>query len=311
MDQIIDLEPSPQAPGAAGGLAVVRSGGEVARCMLWTRQTPGYQGKPVGVIGAYAAEDEQAGVALLKAAVRRLGERGFELVVGPMDGSTWRRYRMVTNRGSEPPFFLEPDNPDDWPDHFQAAGFMPLARYCSGLNEDLTITDPRVPEAMRRLADAGIAIRTIDMRRYEEELLAIHALSLEAFAGNFLYTPISAEQFLAMFAPLRAHIQPQMVLLAEQEGTLVGFAFGIPNLKQAERGEAIDTAIAKTIAVRPGRSGAGLGSVLLDQLQQAARRLGYRRMIHALMHENNRSRQMTARFGRPFRQYTLYARSIR
>ena len=35
--------------------------------------------------------------------------------VGPLDGSTWRRYRLVTERGVEPPFFMEPDNPDDWP----------------------------------------------------------------------------------------------------------------------------------------------------------------------------------------------------
>jgi len=90
---------------------------------------------------------------------------------------------------------------------------------------------------------------------------------------------------------------------------LIGFMFGLPDLAQATRGRSIDTVVAKTIAVRPGRTGAGLGSVLIDQFQQAARRLGYRRVVHALMHEGNRSRQMVARFGRPMREYTLFARA--
>jgi len=29
-----------------------------------------------------------------------------------MDGSTWHRYRLPTERGAEPTFFLEPDNPE-------------------------------------------------------------------------------------------------------------------------------------------------------------------------------------------------------
>lgn len=305
MEQVIEIK----AKDAAMRLAVQRGGIEVARCALWTDGTRVHAGRAVGVIGDYSAADKHSGVRVLDEAVARLRERGFGLVVGPMDGNTWRRYRLITQRGDEPAFFLEPDNPDAYPSYFEAAGFSPLARYFSSVNEDLTITDPRVPAALARLAKMGIHLRTMDLSHYERELRAIHALSCESFADNFLYTPIDVDAFLGMYTPLRPHLQPEMVLLAEQGETLVGFAFGVPNLNQAQRGEAIDTAIAKTIAVRPGRTGAGLGSVLLDRLQQAARKLGYRRMVHALMHESNRSRQMTARFGRPIRQYALYARA--
>ena len=95
-------------------------------------------------------------------------------------------------------------------------------------------------------------------------------------------------------------------LLAEKEGQLVGFMFGFPDLNQARRGRRVDTAIAKTLAVRPGRTGAGLGSVLLDQFHQAAARLGFRRVIHALMHQDNRSMKISRRTGRIFRRYALY-----
>ncbi|MDQ3030739.1 MAG: GNAT family N-acetyltransferase [Actinomycetota bacterium] len=289
--------------------AVRREGGLAGRCSIWAEGTPAINGEPVGVVGHYAAVDAEAGTRLLRHATQQLRERGLSLAVGPMDGNTWRRYRLVTRRGDEPPFFLEPVNPDDWPDHFMAAGFQPLARYFSRLNNDLAVVDPRVPAALARLADDGVVTRPIDMNNFDAELRRVHALSLAAFADNFLYTPVSEQDFLDMYQPMRAHVRPELVLLAEKYGTLIGFMLGLPDLAQARRGGPIDTVIAKSIAVRPGRTGAGLGSVLIDQFQQAARGLGYRRVVHALMHEGNRSRQMVARFGHPMREYTLFART--
>lgn len=282
----------------------------VARCSIWTQHTPGYLNRPVGVVGHYAAWETSAGAALLNHAGAQLHNRGFRFAIGPMDGNTWRRYRLLTRRGSEPSFFLEPDNPDDWPGQFTAAGFSPVASYSSAMNSDLAVIDPRVPEAMSRLTAAGVSIRQIDTGRFEDELKAVHELSLAAFSENFLYTPISETEFLTMYAPLRSRVRPELVLLAERNSRLVGFMFGFPDLMQARRGEPITTAIAKTLAVRPGRTGAGLGSVLIDQFQQAARSLGFTRAIHALMHETNRSQKISARFGQPFRQYALYGKEL-
>jgi predicted N-acetyltransferase YhbS len=292
----------------AAHYVVIRGDRLVARSSIWAEGTPTHADRAVGVLGHYAAADAAAGVAVLNHACRQLARLGFRCVVGPMDGNTWRRYRLVTQRGSEPPFFLEPDNPDDWPGHFLAAGFAPMARYFSALNDDLSVVDPRVPGALARLNEAGVRIRPIDESRFEEELTAVHEMSVAAFADNFLYTPIAAREFLAMYAPLRGKLRRELVLLAEKDGQLVGYVFGMPDLAQAGRGRPIDTAIAKTLAVRPGRAGAGLGSVLLDLFQQSARQLGYRRVIHALMHENNRSMKISARTGHRIRQYALYAK---
>jgi GNAT superfamily N-acetyltransferase len=295
---------------------LVRGGVAAAMCSIWDEQTPSLPGdgqepdRAVGVVGHFAAADVDAGHAILAHAVAALERRGHAIVVGPMDGNTWRRYRLVTERGSEPPFFLEPENPDDWPRSFERAGFTPLARYFSAINADLTVTDPRAPEAVRRFEAAGGRIRTIDPARFEEELTAVHELSLAAFADNFLYTPISRSEFLSMYQPLRPMLRPELILMAEQGGQLVGFMFGLPDMKQAERGGQVDTAIAKSLAVRPGRSGAGLGSVLMDRLHQAARAMGFRRVIHALMHENNRSMNISRRYGQSIRQYTLYGKGV-
>src|ERR1700677_660183 len=91
-----------------------------ARCSLWWRRVPSHGDQTLGVIGHFAAADSASGVELLRHSCAQLAAKSCTLAVGPMDGNTWRRYRFVTDRGNEPPFFLEPDNPDEWPRYFVA-----------------------------------------------------------------------------------------------------------------------------------------------------------------------------------------------
>ncbi len=227
-----------------------------------------------------------------------------------MDGNTWQRYRLLTERGSEPPFFLEPDNPDEWPGQFTAAGFTPLATYCSALNSDLTAEDPRTADLARRVADLGITVQPLRPERFDEEMRRVHALSLLSFRDNFLYTPIGEADFLAQYAPVRPHMRPDLVLLAESGGELVGYIFAIPDLLQAQRGRPVDTAIVKTMAVRPDQGGLGLGSLLMARCEQASRAAGFTRAIHALFHEANRSGKISGHTARVIRRYTLFARPL-
>jgi L-amino acid N-acyltransferase YncA len=226
-----------------------------------------------------------------------------------MDGNTWRRYRAVTERGVEPTFFLEPDNPDTWPGEWQAAGFEPQAAYFSGLNPDLSRDDPQVTRAGERLMSRGMRLRTFDAKDFEKELRIIYDLSVRCFTSNFLYTPISEAEFLAQYSAIREMIRPELVMIAEMEGEPVGFVFAIPDVLQKHRGP-IDTVIVKTVAVLPERRCAGAGVWLVQEANRAARNLGYRRAIYALMHESNNSLNISARFGAPFRRYTLFARKL-
>jgi GNAT superfamily N-acetyltransferase len=286
--------------------AVADAGGElVARCSLWWSDVPPLFGQRVGAIGHYAARRPEAVGPLLGHACERLAAHGCSLAVGPMDGNTWRRYRLLTERGTEPPFLLEPDNPDDWPAHFTGHGFAPLAEYYSAVNDDLSRT------IIQSTAPMGVTVRNLDLDRFEDELRAIHALSLASFTDNFLYTPIGEEEFVAQYLPVRPHVRPELVLLAERAGELVGFLFAVPDLLQARRGKPVDTVIFKTMAVHPGLRGLGLGSHLMAQAHDAARRLGFRRAIHALMHADNRSRRISDHTARTIRRYTLFARPLR
>jgi GNAT superfamily N-acetyltransferase len=281
-----------------------------ARCSLWWRHTPPHQDHRLGLIGHYAVRDGAAADQVLRLACVQLARQGATLAVAPMDGNTWQRYRLLTERGSEPLFFLEPDNPDDWPAHFTAAGFAPLAQYFSSLIPDLAQDESHAEETARRLAAKGVTIRPVDSDHLEDELRRVYAVALASFRDNFLYTPIDLATFLSLYQGVGSFLRPELVLLAEQQGQVIGFHFGVPDLLQARRGQPVDTYIVKTLAVHPDHAGAGLGGLLTARGRQAAGRLGFRRAIHALMHEDSRSRLLRTGTAQTFRRYTLYARPL-
>ncbi len=282
----------------------------VARCSLWTKNTPPYLQHKLGVLGHYAAANLTDAQELLRHACAFLSAQNCTMVIGPMDGNTWQRYRFITERGAEPPFFLEPENPDDWPQHFLLNGFVPISEYFSTLIPDLDKRDPRLAEKAAQLERAGVTIRTPTMEHFDLELVRIYQVARVAFQANFLYTPISQNEFIALYESLKPFIQPQLILLAEQNNTCVGFLFALPNLVQAQRGDAVDTFIVKTVAVLPDAEFIGLGGLLVARSHEIAAQLGYKRAIHALMQAGNRSRGISKHYSQPLRRYTLLGKEL-
>jgi hypothetical protein len=296
------------APDAS--LIIAQDGALAARCSLWWNDVPLYGDERLGVIGHYGAASEPAGLTILQAAAAELAKHRCTFAVGPMDGNTWRRYRLVVERGSEAPFFLEPTNPDDWPAHYLAAQFTPLAHYFSALNTNLSWRDERIAAVAERLGGIGVTVREMDLTQFDRELERIYGIAEVAFREAFLYTPLPAEAFAMQYQRIRQFLRPELVLIAEHEDSAVGFGFTTPDVLELQRGSAPRTAIIKTLAVLPERIYSGLGSLLSDRSHAAAAALGYERMIHALMHESNKSRNISAHTGQPLRRYALFGRRL-
>jgi GNAT superfamily N-acetyltransferase len=276
-----------------------------ARASVWF-SGPKLEGSArTGLIGHYAAQSIEAGRTMLEAACEALQGAGCDTAIGPMDGSTWKSYRLVSDAGNEAPFFLEPRNPHDWNAHFLESGFDVLASYHSSLSLNPT-PDPRVPDVRERLLKNGITTRTANPARLTAELSELFEVALESFSENFLYTPISKEAFLQLYQPLLSQLPPQFIRIAEHDGRAVGFAFSVPDMVRSER----DTLILKTVGVRRGRVYAGLGRLLGDELHDLARAAGMPRVIHALMYDANVSANSSARTSEIIRRYALYARKL-
>ena len=278
------------------------------RCSLWWQHTPPYKSHRIGLIGHFGARESDAAGELLAAACAALRAKNCTMAIGPMDGNTWQRYRVMTERGTAPPFLLEPENPPEWPRYFSQNGFTAIAKYFSTITMDLTVRNPRLDAVAERLSAQGVTIRAATRDRLVDELCRIYSVAAIAFQNNVLYSPIEEDEFIAQYASLKSFIQPELVLLAEHDGRTVGFLFALPDWSQAQRAEAVNTFIVKTVAVLPEY--AGLGGLLVARSHEIGAALGFQRAIHALMHEANQSRRISQHYSQPLRQYALFGKPL-
>jgi len=281
-----------------------------AGCSLWWRRVPQMPGCRVGCIGNVAAVEGCSIEPVLDAACGELQRQGCTLAIGPMDGSTWRSYRLVTESYCAQSFLFDLNNPSEWQGQFRRRGFAQIARYFSCLVPDLSMAPRDMAEQERRLERLRIQIRRFDATRFESDLGIIYRIASAAFAETFLYRSISWIEFFSLYHPLRERIDPEFVLIAERDSEPVGFIFAIPDLLQTRNGEVPDTVVIKTLGILPSLQGHGLGAGLVERIHDSARRRGYKRAIHALMRSDNNSARISAHSGQVIRRYGLFARPL-
>jgi GNAT superfamily N-acetyltransferase len=306
-------DPLWRPPGPPGGemeptCFVVRKGNEVVgRVCGVVNSAMIYRDRVPALLGWYeCTDDSEASGGLLDAACAYYSDRGYADVIGPIDGSTWNRYRLA-RPSAEPPFFLDVYHKPWYPGQWEAEGFTTISEYRSTSFDDLHDDYRDLDRREEELRDRGISIRTIDPEDFEGELRILYDLSVRGFAGNFLYTPIDYERFAEMYRPVKPLVHPEFVLIATAGDAPVAFVFAVDDIYATVR----KSLVMKSAAVLPAWRGAGLGHHLLERVHRSAYRAGYGRIIHALMREDNRSRNILAGRSRPLRSYRLYARELR
>ncbi|MES2766040.1 MAG: hypothetical protein V4642_09235 [Bacteroidota bacterium] len=257
-----------------------------------------------GLIGLYECDaDDEVAEMLLKAVEEFSKKQGFEYIIGPMDGSTWHKYRFAESEGGE--FFLDVKNPAWYPAHFLKAGFEPISKYYSSRGEMHKTESSRVQIFVERFKSRGVTIRSIDAENFDVEIRAIYEISTASFKNNFLYTPIAFEEVAAMYAPLKNIFDPRFMLIAENvEKRPLAFIFALQDILAKDEKKLI----IKTVAAIPESEARGLGTLLVEMIHERAAEYGFAEIIHALMHESNTS--MNIMSGDIFRRYVLFGKAL-
>jgi hypothetical protein len=269
-----------------------------AACRLF-RDAPAWDGGRTAAVGGFSCESAAAGAGLLSHVGRMLGQEGFERVIGPMDGDTWHRYRVVTQSDGSPPFPMEPvSGPHDLA-AFAAAGFAPISSYVSSRAKLDDAIGAGAPVEL-----TGVRVEPWDGRDPERLIGRLFDLSSAGFDRNAFFKPIEKAEFLKLYEPIIPLIDPGLVLFALDGPDLVGFLFGYPDRSEGNRPK---TVVLKTYA--SARRGAG--HLLADAFHRIARSRGFTDVIHALMHVDNASRQRSEmHHSTVFRRYALMGRRL-
>lgn len=224
----------------------------------------------------------------------------FEYIIGPMNGSTWNNYRFATEKINET-YTSEIYHKSYYAEFFENFGFNTASKYITNIDKCL-----KIPE-LESESFYNITFRNIKMENFEEEIKSIFVFSKNVFKNNFLFTDIEEKEFISKYLTLKKIILPELVIIAEENGELVGILFAINDFysKTEKR------LIVKTLARKNEPKYNGLGSLLSQKIMNIAENYDYKSVIHAFMEQDNQSKKVSNKFsGESYRSYKLYFKKI-
>jgi GNAT superfamily N-acetyltransferase len=284
---------------------------------------------PLGMLGFYDCEDQwPIAQSLLGRARDWLKQQGCRVLIGPMDGNTWQRYRFNIGPYDSPPFLSEPTNPDYYPDQWRRFGFAAVESYHSRRIDDLREVLPVVERSAAKAHEAGYRFRTIRLDDFEQELGTIFEISTQSFGANRFYCEIPKPEFLSLYRPARQMVDPDLIWFAlDATGSEVGFLFCIEDFGpavEAMRGKSnwwaklkflahrkwVDAVNFKSIAVIPAHRRTHVAAALMYHGYQAALSKRYQHANLCLIHDNNPSSKLDGGKSRILRRYELYRMTV-
>ena len=298
-------QPYATAHLAVGFLLKAADGALLGRAALYNNPSLCLEGKQVIALGAYECVSDNAASWALIDAVEAYCKKAFPdfLVIGPMDGSSWKTYRYVTEGLEHGPFLFEPFFLPYYPEQWRAAGFSELMCYASNLAYIDESHRNDFTAAQKAFESNGLVFRTLDVSDQDAELRRLAKFNLKAFQSAFLFSEITEAEFMLNNQKTMAFLLPKLVHLVLDGDEICGMILAYPDLLDPDG----KTAVVKTLARLPGARYRGLGDLLCDKIVASLLDAGFQKMIHALMRVGNDSLVNSSKFwGEGYKRYTLF-----
>ena len=190
-----------------------------------------HAGEKAGFFGFFECVDDQAvASALMTAAEDTLRGRGMEVVRGPFNFSTNEECGFLVQGFDRLPALMMPYTKPYYPDFMTRLGYSKVRNllayeyaYQGSIPDYLVRLRRRIRERKQ------IVIRSINMRRFEEDLAEIFRIYNAAWSQNWGFIPVTEDEFRYSARELKPIVDPSVVLIAEKEGKPVAFSVSLPD----------------------------------------------------------------------------------
>ncbi len=299
------------------------------------RLAPDADGAKLGFFGMLAAEeDADTLAALFETAESWLAARDVRVVRGPFDFSINQTSGLLIDGFDLPPSLMMPRNPPWLGPAVERLGYA-KARDLVAYRLDISNGLPDRPRKIAERASKGVVIRSIDMRRYREEIGTMTSIYNEAWVDNWGFIPITEAETDAMAEEMKPIIDRNLVKFADLHGETVAFIALLPNINEAIAdlgGRMLPFGWAKMLwrlkvtgvrsgrvplmGVRPAEGGSVLRKMLPLRLIYALRQRGLGRNLRELelswqLEENWPARKMVEMLGgRLVKTYRVYEKRL-
>ncbi len=225
---------------------------------ILNRNHNAFHGTSDGFFGFFDCinEPETAGL-LVDAAAGWVKEQGATTLIGPTNFSTNETCGLLVSGYDSPPVVMMPYNAPYYADLLERAGLSKKIDLVAYQITRQTYSDKakRMLDVLEtRLRRSNITIRKVDLRRFKEEVEKLREVYNTAWDKNLGFVAMTPEEFDYLAKDLKLILNPDFCLVAEQQGKVVGFALGIPDINQilirVKRGRLLPTGLIKLLLGR-------------------------------------------------------------
>ncbi|SPE39573.1 conserved hypothetical protein [Candidatus Sulfopaludibacter sp. SbA3] len=283
-----------------------------------------------GFFGFFDCENDPAVAgALLTQARKWTSERGAKFLRGPVNPSTNYECGTLVDGFDSDPMVMMTYNPPYYDSLMQQVGLRKakdLFAYLSNANRIEMKKIDRVADKV--LKTTGVTVRPINMKDFDAEVARVwevYGAATGAWSGNWGFVPMSKAEFAAMGKEMKMIVKPDLVLLGEIGGRVVGFALALPDANQAMKpanGSLFPTGLLKILyyqrlikSVRVLALGvveeyraSGLAAGFYATLVRNARKLGYGDCEMSWILEDNvlMNRSLEVMGAKRYKTYRIY-----
>lgn len=283
-----------------------------------------------------AVDDPEVFAILMGAAEGWLRDRGMARVAGPFSLSINDESGLLVEGFDTPPSMMMGHGRAYYRERLEALGY---AKAKDLIAYDVDASHPW-PEATQKLiarvmAMPGVRIRTLDMRRYREEIGTICRIFNDAWADNWGFIPFGEDEAAYLAKSIRPLVTADSFAIGEIDGEPVGMTVTLPNLNEAIAG--LDGRLLpfgwlqllwrlKVTGVTSGRMplmgiakrlhgtsrGAAIALGMIERIRRHYSRLGYRHGELSWVLEDNRSVQAVigATEAVPYKRYRIFEKAL-
>ncbi len=197
-------------------------------------------GENIGMFGFFETVNDYAvAEALFSAARDWVRERGRDALRGPLSFSQNDECGLLIDGFDGPPVVMMPYNPRYYIEFYERFGLtkaMDLYAYIGNLAQ-FGGDSGKLPAKLARVTEkvqkrAGITLRTVNMKAYDEEIQRAKVVYNRAWEKNWGFVPMTDAEFNRLAADLKQVLDPHLAVVAEINGEPVGVLVAVPDVNQ-------------------------------------------------------------------------------
>jgi hypothetical protein len=193
-----------------------------------------YHQERTGFFGFFESEHDPAVAnALLTTAEQWLREKGMQRVRGPLSFSINGVVGFLVEGFDSPPFVMMPYSPDYYLDLVELCGYAKIKDLFAWRWESHPIPEPMARKAQELRQRPEVKVRTVDMRRFDEEVHTVLGVFNDAWGGNWGFVPATPPEADRLAHDLRLIIEREFVAFVEINGIAAAVFLAVPNLNEA------------------------------------------------------------------------------